>query len=89
MLPEKVQREFCRTMLLCYELKNLSRTEEEDLFSRVQLGIPLNHAEKFRAGRGAWHDLATDFERDFALVVNRKSFGLPQIDQSIEAMLTI
>ena len=57
--------------LLCYEFDDLTRTQEEDLFARVQKGMPLTIAEKFKATRGEWQTLADVFETDFNAVMKR------------------
>jgi hypothetical protein len=51
--------------ILTAEYSNLERRQEEDLFSRVQLGMPLTPAEKLRASSGPWQSLAIDLERNY------------------------
>jgi hypothetical protein len=65
------QKEF-----VCYEFKNLSPKQEEDLFGKVQMGVSLTPAEKMRATSGPWQDFTRLFEDDFSSVVDRKSFLL-------------
>ena len=72
-LPERLRQQFRMMNLLCYEFENLTPEQEEDLFARVQKGMPLNFAEKFRATRGEWQSLADLFERDFNNVMKRRS----------------
>jgi len=71
-LPESVKEEFRLKELICYELLDLSRSQEEDLFSRVQLGVQLTVAEKLRATAGTWHELVKVFETKFSSVVECK-----------------
>ena len=68
-LPSHIQKQFTQKILVCTEIVDLSPTQEEDLFSRVQLGLPLNSAERMRAKSGPWNDLARLFEQDFQEVV--------------------
>jgi len=68
-LPRRIKEEFTQKVLVCCEITDLSPTQEEDLFSRVQLGLPLAGAEKMRAKRGPWNDLARLFEQDFEEVL--------------------
>jgi hypothetical protein len=68
-LPHHIKKQFTQKILVCCEIADLSPTQEEDLFSRVQLGIPLSSAEKMRAKSGPWNDLAKLFEQDFEEVV--------------------
>lgn len=70
--PKKNQEDFKAKEFLCYEYEGLTPEQEEDLFARVQKGIPLNPAEKLRATSGPWQDLAKRFEVEFTEVVNRK-----------------
>ena len=65
------QKEF-----VCYEFKNLSSKQEEDLFGKVQMGVSLTPAEKLRATSGPWQDFTRLFEDDFSSVVGRKYFLL-------------
>jgi hypothetical protein len=51
-LPAKMRRYFLKLEILCIEYQGLERRQEEDLFSRVQLGMPLTPAEKLRAISG-------------------------------------
>jgi hypothetical protein len=71
-MPESMKKEFKRKKILCYEFLDLSRSQEEDLFGRVQQGIQLTTAEKLRATTGKWQDLAKDFEHDFNVVMRSK-----------------
>jgi len=68
-LPQHMKEQFTQKILVCCEIADLSRAQEEDLFSRVQLGLPLSSAEKMRAKSGPWHELAKLFEQDFEEVV--------------------
>lgn len=64
-LNDKFKRRFLLLELLCAEYSNLERKQEEDLFSRVQLGVPLTPAEKLRASSGAWQAFAIDIEKQY------------------------
>ncbi|KAI9813538.1 MAG: hypothetical protein M1832_006269 [Thelocarpon impressellum] len=67
-LPNDVKAEFRQKSLVCYEFRGLSRSQEEDLFQRVQKGMALNYAEKFRATKGPWQELASLYKEDFKKV---------------------
>ncbi|MCJ1297701.1 hypothetical protein MMC08_000489 [Hypocenomyce scalaris] len=69
-LPKVMRDNFSRKSLLCCEYKDLSETQEREIFQRVQLGIPLTKAEAFRATMGVWQDFAELYEHDFPKVVN-------------------
>ncbi|KAI9721301.1 MAG: hypothetical protein M1812_002463 [Candelaria pacifica] len=69
-LPERMKQEFRKKSIVCYEFMNLSHEQEEDLFQRVQKGVQLTPAEKFRATRGTWQSFAIMYEQDFPTVVN-------------------
>ncbi|KAI9817576.1 MAG: hypothetical protein M1827_001188 [Pycnora praestabilis] len=73
LLPDNIKEEFRSKLLVCYEFDNLSTIQERDLFKRVQEGVVLKSAEKFRATTGAWQTLAKLYESDFPKVVNGKS----------------
>ena len=68
-LPRRIKEQFTQKILVCCEITDLSPSQEEDLFSRVQLGLPLAPAEKMRAKRRPWNDLARLFEQDFEEVL--------------------
>jgi hypothetical protein len=84
-MPERLQKEFRNKSLVCYEYENLQRPQEEDLFARVQKGMPLTIAEKFRATRGEWQDLADIFAHDFEDVMN----GMSIFDELIHCLETL
>jgi hypothetical protein len=65
-LPHKFRRDFLKTVVLCAEYSNLDRVQEEDLFSRVQLGVPLSAAEKLRATTGPWQQFAVELQDHFS-----------------------
>lgn len=69
-LPEHVKQNFFSKKLYYCKVSNLSAAQEEDLFSTIQLADPLSVAEKFRAKRSRWHDLAKLFETDFKEVLS-------------------
>ncbi|KAI5816576.1 hypothetical protein BZA77DRAFT_57504 [Pyronema omphalodes] len=66
LLPEKARRDFLKTELLCAEYSDLDRVQEEEMFSRVQLGVPLTPAEKLRATTGPWQMFATELQKKFS-----------------------
>jgi hypothetical protein len=72
-LPENIKNEFKRKTIMCYEFLDLSRSQEEELFGRVQLGMQLSLAERLRATTGSWQLLAKDFEKEFGDVLSRQS----------------
>ncbi|KAH8153563.1 uncharacterized protein LAJ45_02376 [Morchella importuna] len=65
LLNEKFKQHFLSQELLCAEYAALERKQEEDLFSRVQLGVPLTPAEKLRASSGAWQAFALEIEQKY------------------------
>lgn len=65
LLNEKFKQHFLGQELLCAEYAALERKQEEDLFSRVQLGVPLTPAEKLRASSGAWQEFALEIEQKY------------------------
>jgi Protein of unknown function DUF262 len=71
-LPDEVQKGFLEKEVVCVETTGLRRDQEEDLFSRVQLGVPLSIAEKIRATSGRWQELARLFEEDFKEIAERE-----------------
>ncbi|KAI9670879.1 MAG: hypothetical protein M1817_003764 [Caeruleum heppii] len=83
LLSEKFKHDFVKSRLACYEYRELERDQEEDLFARVQKGVQLTPAEKFRASRGAWQCLADRFENEYedilSLCGNKRSRGWRQI----------
>lgn len=68
-LPEHMKKIFRQKEFVCYEFKNLSPKQEEDLFGKVQMGVSLTPAEKMRATSGPWQDFTRLFEDDFSSVV--------------------
>lgn len=75
-LPDSVRKEFLRKRIVCVETINLRRDQEEDLFARVQLGMPLTNPEKMRATSGEWQKLARLYEDDFKEIADCKFGGL-------------
>ncbi|KAF2737580.1 hypothetical protein EJ04DRAFT_461026 [Polyplosphaeria fusca] len=71
LLSDAVREDFLDKEFISFEFNDLSQVQEEDLFARVQMGMPLSAAEKMRASTGPWQDLAQQFVKDFAVV-----FGL-------------
>ncbi|KAA8900017.1 hypothetical protein FN846DRAFT_799429 [Sphaerosporella brunnea] len=91
-LPVRTRRQFLRLELICAEFSNLERKQEEDLFSRVQLGIPLTPAEKLRASSGPWQDFAISIEKEFlelltGVVDNRRGRGFQLILQIFKQLM--
>ena len=91
-LPLKTRRHFLRIELLCAEYSNLARRQEEDLFSRVQLGMPLTPAEKLKASSGAWQDFAIEIEKEFSNLVtsvieNKRGRGFQLILQVFKQLM--
>jgi len=70
-LPQNVRNEFLNKGLLVCDLEGLTATQEEDLFARVQKGLPLTAAEKLRGTTGPWQHLASLYEIDFRPVIDR------------------
>ncbi|PSN63547.1 hypothetical protein BS50DRAFT_623296 [Corynespora cassiicola Philippines] len=64
-LPPEMQKEFLAKKFICYEFKDLSPAQEEDLFARVQMGVSLSVAERLWATSGPWQELAKLFLADF------------------------
>lgn len=83
-LNDKFKRRFLLLELLCAEYSDLERKQEEDLFSRVQLGVPLTPAEKLRASSGAWQAFAIDIEKQYAelMLSMRPIFTRPPVRES-------
>ena len=54
-LPPELILKFHEKPLLVIEYQGLTRQQEEELFARVQQGMPLSAAEKSQAGQGPWH----------------------------------
>lgn len=70
LLTVQVQKTFlCKTLTYC-KFAGLSRAQQEDLFRRVQLGLPLSLAERLRAQTGPWQGLAKQFEKNFEEILN-------------------
>src|SRR6266516_2348537 len=63
---------FRNRTLCCYEYTKLDRSQEEDMFQRVQRGISLNAAEKMRAYNTPWAKFARVYEKDFGKILDRK-----------------
>ena len=67
-LDEATRKQFLAKELVSIEFTGLSLKQEEELFARVQMGVPLSLAEKMRASRGPWQELARLFVDDFPVV---------------------
>ncbi|KAL1605397.1 hypothetical protein SLS60_004946 [Paraconiothyrium brasiliense] len=67
-LTEAAQREFLNKDFVTFEYTDLRPEQEEDLFARVQMGMPLSAAERMRAQTGPWQELARHFCNDFPLI---------------------
>jgi hypothetical protein len=68
-LPSKQRRAFLNMTILCAEYSNLELRQEEDLFSRVQMGMPLTPAEKLKASSGVWQDFAIELEKKYQTMI--------------------
>jgi len=75
-LPPAVKSRFLQTEILCVEYDSLGPEQEEDLFSRVQLGVPLTPAEKLKASTGEWQTFASDIESTYANLMTCKCLHL-------------
>ncbi|KAI9784447.1 MAG: hypothetical protein M1839_002103 [Geoglossum umbratile] len=64
-------------------LCDLSAKQQEDLFGRVQKGMVLTEAEKLKAQKGPWQDLALDIEQDskeiISLAANKRALGFRNV----------
>lgn len=67
-IPEDVKRRFEDTELLCIEYTGLTRADQEELFSRVQKGVPLRPSEKMQATTGPLQDFARELIREYPVV---------------------
>lgn len=72
-LPSVTKARFLQTEILCVEYDSLGPEQEEDLFSRVQLGVPLTPAEKLKASTGEWQTFAAEVEATYANLMNCRS----------------
>lgn len=60
------QKDYFRNLeMLCVEYSELELTQEEELFSRVQMGMELRPAEKLRARSGLWQAFALEIENEY------------------------
>jgi hypothetical protein len=69
LLDDEFKNRFLGKQFICIEYTNLSDLQQEDLFGRVQKGMILTEAEKLKAQKGPWQDLALDCEDDFKDVI--------------------
>lgn len=69
-LPSVTKARFLQTEILCVEYDSLGPEQEEDLFSRVQLGVPLTPAEKLKASTGEWQTYTAEIESTYANLMN-------------------
>ncbi|TGZ82450.1 hypothetical protein EX30DRAFT_305140, partial [Ascodesmis nigricans] len=69
-LSNHIKQMFLQKELLTAEFSALDRRQEEDLFSRVQLGMPLTPAEKLKASSGHWQTFAIQIETKFPDLLN-------------------
>jgi len=91
-LPPHEKRKFLRKELLCVEYNGLEKQQEEDLFSRVQLGMPLTPAEKLRASSGLWQDFAIELGDEFkeliqGVVDDKRARGFQLVLQVFKQLL--
>jgi len=75
-LPRAVKEFFQSQFFCCYEYEELSMDTEETMFQLVQRGIALTPAEKMRAMSTEWAAFAKQYEDDYVLIVNCKSWKL-------------
>ena len=79
LLSDSLKSAFRRKTFVCYEYADLTKNQEEDLFARVQRGVCLTPAEKFRATTGEWQAFADEIEAEFkdviALCANKRASG--------------
>ncbi|KAL5387588.1 hypothetical protein DPSP01_003383 [Paraphaeosphaeria sporulosa] len=68
LFSETERGDFLNKDFVTFEYVNLEPQQEEDLFARVQMGMPLSVAEKMRATSGSWQDLARHFISDFPVI---------------------
>ena len=64
-LSDKQKDYFRNLEMLCVEYSELELTQEEELFSRVQMGMELRPAEKLRARSGLWQTFALEIETEY------------------------
>src|SRR5579862_9131054 len=76
-LGNDFKNQFLAKELFCVEYINLTFKQQEDLFARVQKGMILTEAEKLKAQKGPWQDLALDIEKDFREIIGRRSYNIP------------
>lgn len=67
-LSDDARQAFLEKDFVTFEYVNLQSDQEEDLFARVQMGMPLSAAEKLRAQKGPWQELGKVFVRDFPTI---------------------
>ncbi|ODQ56166.1 hypothetical protein SAICODRAFT_4361 [Saitoella complicata NRRL Y-17804] len=72
LLPENARQKFKEQSLLCIEYKDLKAEQEEDLFQRVQMGIPLTSAEKLQAVSGKWKSFIKELQAEYTRVNDRE-----------------
>ncbi|KAF2798901.1 hypothetical protein K505DRAFT_87483 [Melanomma pulvis-pyrius CBS 109.77] len=69
-LSEGIQNEFLKKDFVSFQFTDLSPQQEEDVFSRVQMGVQLTAAERIRASTGPWQELSRMFVEDFSVVLS-------------------
>ncbi|KAK9321951.1 hypothetical protein V1517DRAFT_154750 [Lipomyces orientalis] len=79
-LPKQVKEYFLSIRLLCVEYADLTSDQEEEMFSRVQLGVPLTAAEKLQAMSTSVHTVARELLKRYpnveALIDMKRQRGL-------------
>ncbi|KAK9253862.1 hypothetical protein V1507DRAFT_457072 [Lipomyces tetrasporus] len=79
-LPKQVKEYFLSIKLLCVEYADLTSDQEEEMFSRVQLGVPLTAAEKLQAMSTPAHTVARELLKRYpnveALIDMKRQRGL-------------
>ncbi|EMD37632.1 hypothetical protein CERSUDRAFT_94633 [Gelatoporia subvermispora B] len=61
-VPEYWKRDFASKQITCVEYRNLSASNERDIFQRVQLGMPLTAAEKLQAIASPWAEWVSELD---------------------------
>jgi hypothetical protein len=72
-LPDHVKEEFRQKQLVCYEFLDLSKSQVDDLFYRVQLGDQPLPGGKLKALTGRWKEMVKEFENEYPTVIGCKS----------------
>lgn len=68
LLPLASQKLFLEKDFITFQFSELTQEQEEELFTRVQMGVQLSAAEEIRAKSGPWQELAKLFVQDFPVI---------------------